>query len=68
MLSRYKVTMPTETSATDEQNRVVYHFSVRVIDSDSGELVREFRASDFDDVRAAFRAVDEMLLWLKNAP
>ena len=46
----------------------MHHFSVRVIDSETGQLVREFRATDLDDVRAALRAVDEMMDWLKNAP
>jgi hypothetical protein len=65
---RYKVTQPTETTSLDDQNRRIYHFSVGVIDAHAGKIVREFKASDLDDARAALRAVDEMLGWLKNAP
>lgn len=50
----------------DSQGRPVYHFRVAVIDDPLGEVVREFRASDLDEDRAAFRAVDEMLSWLKD--
>jgi hypothetical protein len=64
---RYKVTRPIETSSIDDQNRPVYHFRVGVVDDQMGAVVREFSASDLDSVRAAFRAVDEMLVWLKNA-
>lgn len=64
---RYKVTQPTETNSIDDQNRVIYHFSVGVVDGETGQVVREFRANDPENARAAFRAVDEMLGWLKNA-
>jgi hypothetical protein len=64
---RYKVTRPVETSSIDDQNRPIYHFRVGVVDDQMGEVVREFCASDLDSVRAAVRAVDEMLGWLKNA-
>lgn len=64
---RYTVTRPIETNSIDDQNRVIYHFSVTVIDNTMGQVVREFRASDLDDVRAAFRAVNEMMGWLKSA-
>jgi len=67
-LGRYKATRPIETSSMDDQNRPMYHFRVAVIDDPTGEVVREFRASDLDRVHAAFRAVDEMLRWLKNVP
>ena len=50
----------------DSQGRPVYHFRIAVIDDPMGEVVREFRASDLDEVRAALRAVDEMLCWLKD--
>jgi len=66
-LGRYKVTRPIETTLIDDQNRVIYHFNVRVIDNTTGQVAREFQASDLDSVHAAFRAVDEMMGWLKSA-
>ena len=63
---RYKITQPIETSSIDSQGRPVYHFRVAVVDDPMGKVAREFRASDLDEVRAALRAVDEMLRWLKD--
>jgi hypothetical protein len=63
---RYRITKPIETTSRDNEARPMYHFRVAVIDARTSEVVREFRASDMDRVRVAFRAVDEMLHWLKN--
>ena len=66
---RYRITHGIETSSFDnEQQRMVHHFRIAVVESSTGQTVREFFVSDGDDVRAALRAVDEMMQWLKNAP
>ena len=63
---RYRITKPIETTSRDNEANPIYHFRIAVIDAPMGGVVREFGASDRDNVRAAFRAVDEMLHWLKN--
>jgi len=67
VFGRYKVTQPIWTISRDDQNRVIYHFSVAVIEGQAGHVARQFRSSDLDGVRAAFCAVDEMLAWLRDA-
>jgi hypothetical protein len=64
---RYRISKPIETQSLDEGNQVVYRFQINVIDHESGKVVKEFTACDTDDCQAAFRAVDEMMMWLRTS-
>jgi hypothetical protein len=66
MSGKYSISRPTETRTVDSEKGLLYRFTVSVIDNDSGLVVREFEASDSDDVQAGLRAVDEMLAWLRD--
>ena len=65
--SRYQISRGSETTLRGDSNQLLYRFCITVTDTQTGQ-VTEFSATDADNIQAGFRAVDEMLAWLKNAP